>query len=442
MAATRPGSRCPQPGSGDENCLFLNVRVPQGEFPRPLPVMVQLHGGGFLLFGPSDGTRLAAGGAVINVEVHYRLGIMGFFTAKELGEHAGNYAIQDQQEALRWVRRNISAFGGDPGNVTIYGASAGGSSVCAQLVSPASRGLFHKGIIQSGFYNSLRGKDTSWQAQDCKARWPSEEEAQAAGARFAAAVGCGGVADVAGCLRKVPAAKLVDQAGNGMGVASGTIAPVVDGVTIPLAPADAIRTGRLNRAVVMNGVARDDVQLAAAETPERYRELVREQYGEYADEVFARYPLERFPEPSPFLAYRTITADANSVCPSLRASRQLSRHLTVFLYQVDNPDSPPAGWLDQTKPNGAFHVSENSFLFAPVGTAWNPNQTVYGRQLVAQWTGFARTGNPTVPGTPLWTPFTRDDQRALALLPAGNSVLTGEIGEQHQCDFWDSVARD
>ncbi len=443
--ATQAGNRCPQPGQGapqgDEDCLNLNVRVPLGDHPGPLPVMVQIHGGGFLLFGPNDATRLAVDGRVISVEINYRLGIMGFFAAKELGRHSGNYALQDQQQALRWVRRNIAAFGGDPGNVTIYGASAGGSSVCAQLVSPAARGLFHKGIIQSGLYNSLLGKDTSWQPQDCKARWPGEREAQQAGARFTAAVGCAEADDVAACLRALPASRLVEQAGDGMAPDSGTIAPVVDGVTIPMAPATAIERGRLNPARVMTGVARDEVQLAAAETPEQYETLVRQQYGSYAAEVFTRYPLNRFPEPAAFLAYRMIVADSNSVCPSLLTSRRLARHLTVYAYQVDNPDSPPAGWLDQTKPNGAFHVSENNFLYATGGTSWNPNQTAYGRQIVAQWTGFARTDNPTVDGTPLWTPYTAADPRVMSLLPAGDSAMTGEIGRQHHCDFWNALPR-
>ncbi|MEV0678728.1 carboxylesterase family protein [Actinosynnema sp. NPDC050436] len=439
FAATEPGNRCPQPTSAPtaEDCLNLDVRVPLDRGSEPLPVMVQIHGGGFLLFGPTDASRMAAAGRVVSVEINYRLGVLGFLAAAELGPNSGNYALQDQQAALRWVRRNIAAFGGDPGNVTIYGASAGGSSVCAQLVSPAARGLFHKGIIQSGLYNSLLGKDTSWQPQDCKARWPSEREAQRAGARFAESLGC--TDDVAACLRALPAARLVEQAGNGMGATSGTIAPVVDGVTIPLSPARAIERGRLNPARVMAGVARDEVQLAPAETPEQYRKLVGEQYGEHADEVFARYPLERFPEPSAFLAYRTIVADSNSVCPSLLTARHLSRHLPVFAYQVDNPDSPPATWLDQTKPNGAFHVSENNFLYFVGSGTWNANQSAYGRQLVAQWTGFARTGNPTVPGTPLWTPYTADDPRVMSLLPAGNSTMTGEIGRQHHCDFWHGI---
>ncbi|MBW4718825.1 carboxylesterase/lipase family protein [Saccharothrix obliqua] len=440
--ATRPGLWCPQPGGQGrptgEDCLNLDVRVPRNVRGGPLPVMVQIHGGGFLLFGPQDAGHLAATGQVISVEINYRLGVLGFLAADELGAHSGNYALQDQQQALRWVRRNIAAFGGDPGNVTIYGSSAGGSSVCAHLVSPAARGLFHKAVIQSGQYNSLLGHNTSWQPQDCSARWPTGPEARQAGARFAAALGC--AENTAACLRALPADRLVAQAGNGMGPDNGTIAPVVDGVTIPSRPAAAFARGRVNPARVMAGVARDEVQLAPAETPAQYEELVRQQYGPHAAEVFARYPLERFPEPSAFIAYRTMVADSNSVCPSLLTAQRLSRHLTVYAFQVDNPDSPPAGWLDQTKPNGAFHGSEMNFLFATNSGSWNANQQAYGRQIIAQWSGFARTGDPTATGTPRWTPYTRSDPRVMSLLPAGNSAMTAEIGRTHHCDFWNSIA--
>ncbi|MFD9893627.1 carboxylesterase/lipase family protein [Amycolatopsis sp. NPDC059027] len=443
--ATTPGNLCPQPArqgprQTNEDCLNLDVRVPRDAGPGPLPVMVQIHGGGFLLFGPHDAGHLAATGRVISVEIHYRLGIMGFFAEEALGPHSGNYAFQDQQAALRWVQRNIARFGGDPHNVTIYGGSAGGSSVCAQTVSPGARGLFHRGISQSGQYNSLFGHDTTWQAQDCKARWPTESEAQRAGARFTAAVGCAQAADVARCLRAVPVERLLAQAGDGMKADSGTIAPVVDGVTIPLSPAEAFEEGEVNPVRLMIGVDRDDVQLPLPDTPQQYEELVRQQYGELAPAVFARYPLERFPEPSAFLAYRTIVADSNSVCPALRTARHLARRLTVYAYQVDDTDSPPAWFLDQSKPNGAFHVSENTFLYLPANVTLTPNQAAYGRQIVAQWTGFARTGNPTVTGTPRWIPYTPTDPAVMSLQPAGDSVLTREIGDQHQCGFWDSVS--
>lgn len=433
LPATQPGSQCAQlpligPGSVEEDCLKLNVRVPR-HASRPLPVMVQLHGGGFRVGGPSNGTHLATSGGVIQVEFGYRLGIMGFLAHRQFGAHAGNYGLQDQQAALGWVRRNIAAFGGDPGNVTIFGPSAGGAGVCAALASPTARGLFHKGIVESGAYNSVRGVNTTWQPQDCAAQLPTQREAQRAGARFAAAVGC----DDAACLRAMPIRTLLEAADNGLGPDRGTVAPIVDGRTLTMSPGEAFATGRFNAVPLIHGIARDETQTPPAETPAAYETLLRDQYGSHADEVLARYPLSRFPDPAPYLASRTVLADANSVCPALLNERSLSLHTRVYAYRFDDTNPPPLGFVDTTKPAGAFHVGELGYLF-PGNTVLNPNQRAFRAQLTAQWTGFARTGNPTVPGTPLWTNFQADTQ--MSLLPAGDSRMVADTAGQHNCDFW------
>lgn len=454
LQATERGTPCPQPpglgpGSTNEDCLRLSVVAPETAAKtagkpggKGLPVMVELHGGGFRLGAPSDGTHLVKNGGVVHVGVQYRLGIFGFLAHSGFGAHPGNYALRDQQAALRWVQRNIAAFGGDPGNVTIYGASAGGSSVCANSVSPTAKGLFRKGIAQSGEYNSLRGVDTQWQPQDCKADLPEAAEAEAAGARFAAAVGCGDAPDAAACLRAVPAQRLLEQAGNGIGADRGTQAPIVDGEVLTLAPGEAFAKGKVNKVTLMHGVDRDEVQLRPANTVAEYQALVREQYGPLAAEVFARYPLARFPDPSPFIAYRTIVADSNSVCPALLNDQRLAaRGVPLFAYQTDNADAPPMFFLDPTKPNGSYHVSESPFLSPfPGGPELTPNQKSFGAQLTAQWTGFARTGDPTVDGTPYWPRFTRSAPDVMSLVPAGDSQLTREISRQHHCGFWNEHA--
>ncbi|TYK44152.1 carboxylesterase/lipase family protein [Actinomadura decatromicini] len=442
--ATEKGNNCPQAdglgaGSTNEDCLNLNVRAPVNAGAKRLPVMVQIHGGGFRFGTPADGSHLVRSGNVISVEVHYRLGIFGFMAHKDLGRHSGNYAFQDQQAALRWVQRNIANFGGDPHNVTIYGASAGGSSVCANAVSPTAKGLFQKGIAQSGEYNSLLGTNTSWQPQDCKSELPTAEQAHRTGDRFAAAVGCGNAADTAACLRQVPVKTLLDKSGDGMGPDQGTMAPIVDGKTLTMSPAKAFVTGHINKVTLMHGVDRDETQLASANTPADYSRLVQQQYGRYASKVFALYPLDRFPAPAAFIAYRTIAADSNSVCPSLLNHQRMSRYITVYGYQSDNSDAPPASFLDQTKPNGAFHVLLNQFLSPRPGQQFTPNQQAFGAQITAQWTGFARTGDPTVPGAPLWPRFTRQNPDVMSLAPAGDSELTREIARQHHCDFWNKL---
>ncbi|GIH68000.1 carboxylesterase/lipase family protein [Sphaerimonospora thailandensis] len=445
LQATATGTPCPQPEfltpeSTDEDCLKLNIAAPADTGRKALPVMVEFHGGGFRLGASSDGAHLARTGNIVHVSVDYRLGILGFLAHRSLGARSGNYALRDQQEALRWVRGNISRFGGDPGNVTIYGASAGGSSVCAQTTSPAAKGLFQKGIAQSGEYNSLLGKDSMWQPQDCKSDLPTLKEAEATGDRFAAAVGCGGAADVAACLRAVPVKTLLEKAGDGIGPDKGTLAPIVDGEILPMSPGEAFARGRVNNVALMHGVDRDEVQLQVANTPEEYEALVREQYGRLAPEVFRRYPLNRFPEPAAFIASRTIVADSNSVCPALLNHERLARRIPVYAFQVDNADAPPMFFLDATKPNGSYHVNEVPFLLAPPGADVSANQRVFATQLVTQWTGFARTGDPTVDGAPYWPRFTRHHPTVMSLAPAGDSQLTEEISKQHNCGFWNKHA--
>jgi para-nitrobenzyl esterase len=441
--ATSEGNQCPQPpgtgpGSADEDCLNLTVRVPANPGPGPLPVMVQLHGGGFLLWKPQDASHLVTAGHVISVEVGYRLGIFGFLAHEAFGAHAGDYGLQDQQAALRWVRRNIAKFGGDPHNVTIYGDSAGGSSVCAHTVSPASAGLFQRGISESGEYNSLLGVNTVWQAQDCAAKLPTEEEAQRTGARFAAALGC--TVAVAACLRALPAQALLDQAGHGREPDNGTVAPIVNGTTLPVSPAEAFATGHVNDVTLLHGVDRDETQLPSATTPADYDRLMSQQYGTHAPEVRRAYPLDRFPSPAPFLAFRTAVADSNSVCPALLNDARLARHIRVYAYQVDDPDVPPQFFVDPSAPNGAYHIAE-WLLLLPDGTKLTPNQQVLAGQLVAQWTGFARTGNPTVDGTPRWEPYTEENPVVMSLNAAGDSQLTTEIPRQHHCDrLWNPLS--
>jgi para-nitrobenzyl esterase len=158
--ATKPGARCPQlpsaefgsPGSVNEDCLSLNVTTPWPADPdRQKPVMVWIHGGGF--FGGAgsdyDARRLAVGGDIVVVTVNYRLGLLGFLGHPNLGD-SGNFGLQDQQAALRWVRRNAAAFGGDPNTVTLFGESAGAWSTCVHLASPTAAGLFHRAVVQSG----------------------------------------------------------------------------------------------------------------------------------------------------------------------------------------------------------------------------------------------------------------------------------------------------
>jgi para-nitrobenzyl esterase len=447
--ATAYGSECAQqfpgfPAGGSENCLFIDVWAPSGaNASADLPVMVHIHGGGFVIgSGEGDNTLLATTGHEVIVSMNYRLGIFGFLADPAFGPHSGDYGLMDQQAALRWVQQNIAAFGGDPHNVTIFGESAGGSSVCDQIASPAAAGLFQRGISTSGEYNSLLGSPTSLESQDCKSALPTQTQADAAGAGFAASVGCGpGTADVAACLRSASTSTAETAAGVGFqDGGQGTVAPTVNGTTLPLSFRQALRTGHVNRVPVIAGTDRDENLVGDPTTASSYAQLVRTQYGKYANEVLALYPVSRFD--SPYVAFRTVAADSNTVCPSIVTDHELARQMPVYGYLITDNDIPPYALIGSPlvpAPAGASHVG--AWYLNPVSPALDANQQALQNQEVAEVTTFARTGNPTAPGSPAWPSFNNSGAE-MELAPAGDSQVmpASDIGAIHHCGFWDSIA--
>ena len=446
LAAVNQPPGCPGSGTStaSEDCLYLDVTTPTGVGSGPLPVIVYIHGGGFT--GGTTSTypedTLATGGPVVVVGIEYRLGVLGFLADAALGPHSGDYGLEDQQFALKWVQQNISAFGGDPTNVTIMGSSAGASSVCDQIASPTARGLFEKAISISGEYNSLFGAPTSLQPQDCKAQLPTEQQADATGAAFAASVGCGQATDVAACLRAVPVQTLSTAQASG-----GTNSPIINGTILTQQPLESFATGHVNRVPAILGVNRDEDLTGTANTAADYVSLIDSQYGPpYANEaaeVLARYPLARFP--SPYVASRTVAADSNTVCPALVRDQYLSKVMPVYAYEGDDPDLP---LYNETEPTGSSHDWQPGFLF-PGDTAMtipatlDANQATLRTELIAQFTAFARTGSPNTTGVPLWpryNPGTGD--LVMSLQPAGDDELmsAAAISFDHHCGFWDKIS--
>jgi para-nitrobenzyl esterase len=445
LQATSFGSECVQdfpgfPAGGSENCLFINVWAPQNASAGSnLPVMVHIHGGGFVIGnGNGDNTLLASTGNEIVVSMNYRLGLFGFLADSQFGPHSGDYGLQDQQAALRWVQRNIASFGGDPHNVTIFGESAGGSSVCDQIASPTAAGLFEHGISTSGEYNTLLGAPTALESQDCKSNLPSQSQANAAGASLASAVGCSGVANVASCLRAVPVATLVTAGGYGFqDGGQGTTSPTINGVTLTMSLRQALRTGQVNRVSVIAGTDRDEDLVGSAATAAQYVQLIDTQYGANAPQVLARYPLSHFDNPT--IAFRTVAADSDTVCPSLITDRDLSRWMPVYAYEIDDNDIPPYAAGPASSAAGASHVG--AWFLNPVSPALDANQQALQDEEVASVTHFARTGNPSAPGTPEWPQF-RPSQSEMVLAPAGDSAVMSiyQIMAIHNCGFWDRLA--
>jgi para-nitrobenzyl esterase len=367
---------------------------------------------------------------------------MGFLAEKDLGPNSGDYGLQDQQAALRWVQDNVGAFGGDPGSVTIYGESAGGSSVCDQIASPTAKGLFQQGISVSGEYNTLLGSPTSLESQDCKSELPSQAQANAAGKNFAAALGCGkGTDDVAACLRSASDTDVETVAAGGYtNGGQGTVGPTINGSTLTLNLRDALRAGKVNKVRVIAGTDRDEDLVGTATSAAQYQSLVTTQYGIYASQVLAKYPLSHFD--SPGVAWRTVAADSDTVCPNLQTLRDLASRLPTWGYEIDDNDIPPyrAAGPNVVAP-GASHVG--AWFLTPQATPLDANQQVLQNTELRYVTAFARNGKPAVDGNPPWPRFDPNDEpTVMSLQPAGDSepATVAELSAQHNCAFWDQLA--
>lgn len=440
--ATQPGPWCAQvyaypPGTppqfaGDEDCLYLNVDVPRGVGAR-LPVMVFLHGGGFN--GGSgagyDPRRVTADGRVIAVTINYRLGALGFLRHPSLHDpYAGNFGIADQQLALRWVRRNIAAFGGDPRNVTLWGESAGGFSVCAQLASPLASGLFDKAIVQS----APCGNDLLPRA-----------EADARGRVVVAGLGCGDAADVAACLRRLPARQLATPGWGSASLArhvtdAFTWLPTAGTMPIPLQPLDATRKGLANDVPLIQGGTREEMRAFVAEaydgigkpvTAEQYPRIVGELFGKDAAKVLAEYPHTDFETPS--IALATALTDEGGLvgaCSQLPYDATASRRAPVYVYEFAEPTDDVVGGL----PLLASHGTDIPYFFdsylGPTDPLTGPRQRL-AKTLIGHWTAFARTGRPAAG----WHPY-RD---GVALSFATSGIGEVDVRSEHRCEFWRSL---
>lgn len=466
--ATRPGPTCAQSvgfmgdrPSDNEDCLYLNVTAPGGQTAAttPRPVLVWIHGGGFYS-GSSDlyGARqLVEQGGLVVVTLNYRLGVLGFLAHPALNgtgnggqdqRLSGNYGLEDQQAALRWVRRNAAAFGGDPSNVTVAGESAGGASTCAHLAAPGSAGLFQRAIIQSGPC-TMAG------------RWPYPGDwlprpratAEKAGQTLSSAVGCTSrstkdpaAASVAACLRRQPVAGLLAVTAGGQGYG-----PVVGGGVLPVSPTEALTSGRFPRVPVMQGTTRQEHRTFVAgeefytrheATSVDYTATIAAVFGPTkAARVFARYPVKDYPSPS--LALAAVWTDYTWAAPALDTSRLLARQVPTYAYEFADDGAP---WASQPPrpsfPTGAAHASELQYLFdnAQYTGPLTVDQQRLSDEMVGYWSRFARTGDPSDPGAPTWAPFTPSTgTTVLALAPGANGTAPVDLAREHNYDFWHSL---
>jgi para-nitrobenzyl esterase len=441
----RFGAKCVQLGlidtnatgkpDGAEDCLYLNIWAPakSGKF----PVMVWIHGGG-LMSGSADGLlyqgdRLAAGQDVVVVSINYRLGVFGFlaheaFQQEDPDRSVGNYGMMDQITTLRWVHNNIARFGGDPGNVTIFGESAGGWSVCNLIACPAARGLFHAAIQESGGCNRTLTLASGLQY----------------GTELAAALGCPGP-DAAACLRAKPVAAIMrvapwNVAGEGM-----PFKPHEDGVILKKMPIDSIREGDYAHVPFLAGSNHDEYKALALLDPElpqltaaQYEARVRKEMGAWADRFLAAYPASAFPTPTD--AYLTMKADRNPGCGAHDPVVAMSRKVPVFYYRFDFAAMPLADKL------GSFHGLEIPFVFGSLDRGWlgkiigartQQLAAPLSRAIQTYWANFARSGDPNGNALPEWPDYDPDFKLRLVLDAATIAPIPEPPEQFRRCELWD-----
>ncbi|HEY2560771.1 MAG TPA: carboxylesterase family protein [Caldimonas sp.] len=442
LDASKFGPHCPQVASPygiastTEDCLFLNVFTPgktnSGQ-PHLLPVMFWIHGGG-LVVGESDGydpTPLVAKGVIV-VSINYRLAELGFLAHPALSAESpqgasGNYGLMDQQAAMRWVQRNIRHFGGDANNVTIFGESAGGLSVHAQLASPLPAGLFHKAIVESGAYALSQ---------------PSLTMAQASGTAFAAAAGCS--SQTAACLRSLSVAAILGAQ------TAATMVPNLDGFVLPQSVAFAFSSGQFNRVPVIEGSNHDEWRLFVAQTEATtgvaltaaaYIPAIAATLGVPLATATAiatfGYPLASYPSPS--VALGAVGTDAAFSCNARIAARLLSTYVPTFQYEFNDPAAPMLYFPPVSFPTGAYHASELTYLFdlsqTPVpNPGLTPAQQDLSAAMAGYWTQFARSGNPNSVGAPDWPSYGVSDLFQ-SLRPSTPTTAAG-FSSDHKCAFW------
>jgi para-nitrobenzyl esterase len=439
-AATNFGSSCPQPvspfgrQSSSEDCLYLNVFTP-----RPAgkghAVMVWIHGGA-LIYGESNDYNAAAlvKQGVVVVTINYRLGLLGFLahpalSAESPTHSSGNYGLLDQQAALRWVKRNIARFGGNPGNVTIFGESAGGLSVRSQLVSPLARGLFDKAIIESGAVTETL---------------PTEAQAEAIGQTFAAKVGCSDQS--AACLRSVPVPSLLATLGTTSPVASPQLLNV-DGTVLPAAYGAAFKSGSFNKVPVLSGSNHDEWRLFVALFADlsgnpvslaNYQTHIQSEFGVPAPvaALFAsQYPPGSYP--SPAIALGALGTDLVFACNARTDVRNLSQFVPTYQYEFNDPNAPPL--LPAVSfPYGAYHAGEIQYLFPPAQSQLNATQQQLAAAMRKYWTQFAKTGDPNGRALPAWPKYASSTDQAQSLIPP-TPTTESTFAIDHKCAFWETV---
>jgi len=442
--ATQFGPSCPQTagalggdvGPMDEDCLRLNVWTAARPADAVRPVMVWIHGGGLRQGSGSqrnyDGAALARDGVVV-VTINYRLGILGFLahpalTAESAHHASGNYGIMDQIAALHWVQENIRAFGGDPGNVTIFGESAGAVSVCTLMCTPLAKGLFHRAIAESGAApDRLRYHDRDL---------PGLPSMESSGVALARRLGIPDGPGALPALRATPHQDLLAAAPtpSGMPGAGTRDYLCVDGYVLTESPGATFARRAQAHVPFMAGTCADEGTLFARTTQVNgllgYRMLVRAAYRDHADEVMALYPADD--AASARAALTRILGDVFVDSTRTAVRDAAPGQPDTYLYQFTRTSA----WA-RSVGLGCHHGAEVPYVFG-VAPRWgfSADDARLSRQMRGYWTRFAATGDPNGTGAVPWPCYTKQTDEHLVLnLPA----TVGRNLRKEQCDLLDKL---
>jgi para-nitrobenzyl esterase len=417
------------PSGKSEDCLYLNVWTPAKSAKEKVPVLVWIYGGGFGAGATSEwpysGEKLAKKGVIL-VSIAYRVGQLGFFSHPELSAEnpnhvSGNYGLLDMIAGLKWIKKNIAAFGGDPGKVTIFGESAGGIAVSMLCASPLAKGLFNGAISESGGSFGPSRQTQTYPGENMKRLKDAEED----GAIYTKNAGVSSVK----ALRKIDADKLPSRGFGGSW-------PIIDGYVITDDQHKLYEAGRYNDVPVLIGYNSDEgASFSPGRTPEEYINGTKARYGKFADDLIKAYPVgvTTVPKTARDLARDAAFGWQTWSWARLQAETGKSK---VFYYYFDQhpdypKDSPREGY-------GSPHGQEVAYVFQHLDAS-NPQTTksdiAISEIMSTYWTNFAKYGNPNGEGVPQWPAFSDTNP---VVMYFGQTAHTGPVPSAESLKVLDS----
>lgn len=438
--ATAFSSSCPQPKQQDaakfsEDCLYLNVWTTAKKPGERIPVMVWIHGGAFNFGSASqpeyNGKNLARKDVVV-VTINYRLGPLGFFVHPLLSKESahgtsGNYGLLDQIAALKWVQKNIAAFGGNPESVTIFGQSAGSRSVSLQMISPLSVGLFHRAIAESG--GPIIGSEYLNPVFNGNMANVSKM-----GQTLTSKLGCDKAEDILAAMRAKSAQEIVAAADCNTSVFDEALffAPVFDGWVLPKDPLAAFSGGQQHDVPIIVGSTLNEGTLYLADekdlTVEKYKSFLKARFAGNSGKALAMFPAYKAADVAPAIDH-FLTVAANAQPARFVAQSMERKKSKAYLYQFTRlPDTA------MTRKLKVHHGVELAYVFGNMNRADGYNETDLrlSNKMMSYWVNFAKTGNPNGQGLTHWPAYKSKSDLNLEF---SDTIKTNKHLFKKECDF-------